>query len=198
MICPPNSNSIRIVCTSRYPKLRGLATRNSFQLDKGLSYIETLYTPLKDLAVLSHIEIQEPRMVVTLGLKGHSRFAGNQGDELVFNEGYTTITAFNSSIGERQYEANKSIMQLRFSMSKKWLDRYFGEDKSTQLFNKSGIQLLSYQPISPSGIDGCATVIDVQCIERSKTDIHAWPGHVAIGCGIKPSMRRKIGGFRAI
>jgi hypothetical protein len=44
------------------------------------------------------------------------------------------------------------MTQLRLSMSKKWLDRYFGENKSTQLFNKNGAQLLSYQPISSQGI----------------------------------------------
>jgi AraC-like DNA-binding protein len=37
-------------------------------------------------------------------------------------------------------------------LSKKWLDRYFGENKFTQFFNKSGIQQLSYQPISHQGI----------------------------------------------
>ena len=134
------------------PKNLGVGQSNSFQLDEGLSYIETDYTPTKDLAILSRIECQEPRLVVTLGLKGHSRFAGHQGDELVFNEGYTSITAFNSSIGERQYQANKSITQLRLSMSKKWLDRYFDENKFTHLFKKCGIQQLSYQPISHQGI----------------------------------------------
>ena len=134
------------------PADAGVGYSNIFQLDEDLSYVETFYTPSKDLAVLSHIDNQEPRMVVTLGLKGHSCFSGNRGDEVVFNEGYTVITTFNSSIGERQYEANKSITQLRFSMSKKWLDRYLGEVKSTQLFNKSGIQQLSHQPISHQGI----------------------------------------------
>jgi len=134
------------------PEEAGVGHSKSFHLDEGLSYIETLYTPTRDLAVLSHIESPEPRMVVTLGLKGHSRFSGNQGDEVVFNEGYTSITAFTSSIGERQYEANQSIMQLRFSMSKKWLDRYFGENRFMPLFNKSGVQQISYQPISHQGI----------------------------------------------
>lgn len=134
------------------PEEAGTGYSNLFQLDKGLSYIETFYTPSKDMAVLSRIENQEPRMVVTLGLKGHSRFSGNQGDEIVFNEGYTSITAFDSSIGERQYEADKPITQLRLSMGKKWLDRCFGENKFTQLFNKGGIQQLSCQPISHQGI----------------------------------------------
>jgi AraC family transcriptional activator of pyochelin receptor len=134
------------------PEEAGIGHSNIFQLDEDLSYIETLYTPANDLVILSHIESQESRMVVTLGLMGRSRFSGSQGDEIVFNEGYTSITAFNSSIGERHYEANKSITQLRLSMSKKCLDRYFGEDKFTQIFNKSGIQQLSYQPISHQGI----------------------------------------------
>ena len=134
------------------PEEAGIGYSNIFQLDEDLSYIETLYTPSKDMAVFSQIESQEPRLVVTLGLKGHSRFSGNRGDEVVFNEGYTSITAFNSSIGERQYEANKSITQLRLSISKKWLDKYFSENQFTPLFNKSGIQQLSYQPISHHGL----------------------------------------------
>ncbi|MFA6385993.1 MAG: AraC family transcriptional regulator [Candidatus Paceibacterota bacterium] len=134
------------------PENLGIGHSNIFQLDQDLSYIETRYTPSKDLAVLSQMEYQEPRMVVTLGLKGRSRFAGKHGDEVTFNEGYTTITTLTSSIGERQYEANKPMTQLRLSISKKWLDRYFGESKSTQLFNKNRTQLLSHQPISSQGV----------------------------------------------
>jgi AraC-like DNA-binding protein len=133
------------------PENLGVGYSNIFQLDQDLSYIETRYTPFKDLAVLSQMEYQEPRLVVTLGLKGQSRFAGNHG-EVTFNEGYAAITTITSSIGERQYQANKPMTQLRLSMSKKWLDRYFGENKSTQLFNKNGAQLLSHQPISSQGI----------------------------------------------
>ncbi|MFZ2406591.1 MAG: AraC family transcriptional regulator [Methylobacter sp.] len=134
------------------PESLGVGRSAIFQLDQDLSYIETRYTPSKDLAVLSRIEYQEPRLVVTLGLKGQSRFAGDSGDELVFNEGYTAITTIRSSIGQRQYEAHKPTMQLRFSLNKKWLSRYFGENKAAQLFNKSGMQLLNYQPISPQAM----------------------------------------------
>jgi AraC-like DNA-binding protein len=130
----------------------GVGQSAIFQLDQDLSYIETRYTPSTDLAILSKMDNQTPRLVVTLGLKGHSRFSGNQGDEVVFNEGYTTITAFKSSDGERQYEANKSIMQLRFSISKQWLDNYLGENKSAHLFNKQGTQLISHRPISAQGL----------------------------------------------
>ena len=134
------------------PEELGVGRSAIFQLEQDLSYIETRYTPSKDLAVLSQIDCQEPRLIVTLSLKGQSRFAGNRGDELVFSEGYTSITTIQSSIGERQYQAHKPTMQLRFALNKNWLDRYFGENKTKQLFNKNSIQLLSYRPISPQAI----------------------------------------------
>ena len=119
--------------------------------------------------------------MVTLGLKGQSRFAGNSGDELVFNEGYTSITTIRSSIGERQYQAHKPTMQLRFALNKNWLDRYFGENKAAQLFNKNGIQLLSYQPISPQAMYAAQQLLNCNVSRETKPDIHAWASHVPAG-----------------
>jgi AraC family transcriptional regulator, transcriptional activator of the genes for pyochelin and ferripyochelin receptors len=130
------------------PDKVGVGKSAIFQLDQDLSYIETRYTPSKALAILSKIDNQEPRLVVTLGLKGHSSFANYQGDDVIFKEGYTTITAFKSSNGQRQYEANKPVIQLRLSMSKRWLDKYFGEQKSLDLFSKKNAQLILHQPTS--------------------------------------------------
>lgn len=123
-----------------------------FQLDTDLSYIETHYAPTQDLSVLSHVDAHEPRMVVTLGLTGKSCFASHQGEELVFNQGYTSIATFNSSIGERHYQAQQTVTQLRLSLNKTWLDRYFGEEKTASLFNAKNTQLLSHQPISAQGM----------------------------------------------
>lgn len=134
------------------PENLGMGRSAIFDLDRDLSYIETRFAPSKELAVLSRIDYQEPRLMVTLGLKGQSRFAGSNGDELVFREGYTAITTIQSSVGERQYQAHKSTLQLRFSLSKNWLNKYFGESKSAQLLGKSGTQLLNYQPISPQAM----------------------------------------------
>lgn len=150
------------------PEELGMGRSAIFQLDQDLSYIETLYTPSKDLAVLSQIEHQEPRLIVTLGLKGQSRFVGNSGDELVFSEGYTSITTIQSSIGERQYEAHKPTMQLRFALNKNWLDRYFGEDKAAQLFGKNGMQLLNYQPISPQAMYAAQQLLNCNASRETK------------------------------
>ncbi|MGZ5051957.1 MAG: helix-turn-helix transcriptional regulator [Methylobacter sp.] len=131
-----------------------------FQLDQGLSYIETRYAPTADLAVLSRMDCEEPRLVVTLGLQGRSRFAADNGNDMVFNEGYTAITAIRSSAGERQYQAQKQVLQLRFALNKHWLDRYVGESASAKLFGKPGAHLLNCQPISPQAIHLARQLLD--------------------------------------
>jgi AraC family transcriptional activator of pyochelin receptor len=134
------------------PENLGMGRSAIFDLDQDLSYIETRFAPSKELSVLSRMDYQEPRLMVTLGLKGQSRFAGSSGDELVFREGYTTITTIQSSIGERQYQAHKPTLQLRFSLNRNWLNKYLGESKAAQLLGKSGTHLLNCQPTSPQAM----------------------------------------------
>lgn len=138
--------------TQSLPEDLGKGYSAIFQLDPDLSYIETHYQPSQDLAVLTRIDPAEPRLVVTLGIQGQSKFVDVSGQEIVFNEGYTSITAFNASIGERQYQANTAMAQIRFAMSKTWLSRYFGEASSAYFFNKNNINLLSYRPISNTAL----------------------------------------------
>lgn len=90
-------------------------------------------------------------MVVTLGLKGQSWFIDSGGGELVFKQGYTSITTFTSVAGERQYEADKSTFQLRFSLTKKGLANLFGEDRSAALCGRERMLQISCRPISPQG-----------------------------------------------
>lgn len=125
---------------------------NICQLDDDLSYIETEYTPSKNLALISKIDSQEPRLVVTLALKGQSRFACQGGTDIIFKQGYTSITAFNTSLGERQFEADKNILQLRFAMNKNWLEKHFGEYKTNRLFKNKNIQTISHTPITSQGM----------------------------------------------
>lgn len=146
--CQPKQNCLH----QSLPDELGIGQSAIFQLDQDLSYIDTRYTPSNNLAILSKIENQEPRLVVTLDLKGNSRFVSRGGDEIFFNEGYTTITSFNSSIGERQYLANETVTQLRLSIGKQWLTKYFGENKSAHLFDKKETQLISHRPISAEGL----------------------------------------------
>ncbi|MEE9425686.1 MAG: AraC family transcriptional regulator [Methylococcales bacterium] len=134
------------------PESAGKGQSNIFHLDQGLTYIETKYSPEKDLAILSTMDDQEAHFVVTLAISGCSRFVHKSNEDIIFDQGYTTITAFSSSVGVRQYKENQLLTQLRFSLSQKWFDRYFGEQTSSELLSKSGIQMLYYKPISPEGM----------------------------------------------
>ena len=125
------------------PAELGMGRSAIFQLDQDLSYIETCYAPSRDLAVLSRLDCLEPRLIVTLGLQGQSRFTNERGNELIFNEGYTSITPLHGpSSGERQYQAHKATLQLRFALNRSWLDNYFGEADTARLFDKNRTQLL--------------------------------------------------------
>jgi len=141
--CPGSNDQIHQVL----PQEAGIGYSNSIQLEDGLRYIETQYTPIRDFSILSTIESAEPQLIITLSLEGSSRYSG-QGKDVVFNKGFTVITTFTSSLGERQYEAGRPINQLRLAIRKNWLDLHFGENKFDQWFNKSGLQQISYQPIS--------------------------------------------------
>ena len=131
-------------------------------LHEDFSFIDTNYLPNKNLAIVSKIDDQEPRLVVTIALKGQSSFKGYQNQTIFFKEGYTTIAIFKSSHGERQYKANKQIRQLRFSVKKSWLDKQSGAEKSAEIFAKDGICLVSHRPISTQGLIAARHLVDAK------------------------------------
>ena len=144
------------------PAKLGSGRSATYQLDNDLSYISTQYQTKQDLAVITQMQHQEPRLVVTLALKGQSMLIDDRGHQVIFNEGQTTITAFNAFAGERHYQANSSMAQLRFSMAKSWLDRYFGEQASRQLFRQSGVLQLSNKPITHQGLLAAKQLLDAK------------------------------------
>ncbi|QPK62988.1 helix-turn-helix transcriptional regulator [Methylomonas sp. LL1] len=151
------------------PVTLGHGQSKIFKLDRDLSYIETQYSPKRNLAVLSRMDTQQPRMVVTLGLKGRSRFATNQHDGVVFKQGYTTITTFNSSDGYREYEGDQPVTQLRFSMNQDWLERHFGVGVFSGIFQDKSMRVISHQPIS------AATIIAARSLLGNSVAVKARP-----------------------
>jgi len=144
----------------RLPDELGLGYSKVFVLGRDFSIIETHFAPNRDLAVISKIANQEPRLVVTLGLQGHSGFNDKQGESLSFKEGYTSITTFNSSEGCRQYHGNREVRQLRFSVGKRWLEDCFGDAAVTGLFRRSAVQMVSQQPMSASAIIAAQSLVN--------------------------------------
>ena len=123
-----------------------------FTLDTGLNYIETHYTPNRNLTVANKMTQQEPRMMLTLGLEGQSRFQTVNHESIAFKGGYSTITTFNASEGNREYQANQTVSQLRFSMTQSWLAYYFGEAAFERFFKQDALQVIHHQPCSSTAI----------------------------------------------
>jgi len=64
------------------PENLGQGFTNIFQLDHHLTFMETDYRPSKDLSILNKIDSDEPRLIITLSLKGNSCFSSNQGNTI--------------------------------------------------------------------------------------------------------------------
>ena len=146
----------------------GIGYSKSYQLDSEMAFIETCFRPSKNLAVLSQTESDEPRMVVTFGLQGRSRFLDHKRGELIFKPGYAVITTFSSSKGERQYEADDRSLQLRVSLSKTGLEKLFGASCIAGLFTQPGMHLLGCHPMSSYSVmamqqlSACTLTADVK------------------------------------
>lgn len=134
------------------PSTVGSGNSKIFRLDSNLNVIETVYHPFRNLAIRSQIDLAEPCMVVTVGLNGKSCFVDQPGEQILFKKGYTTITTFNSSIGERLYEADRSVTQLRISISKSWFTPYLGESSTDRLFKKDLVHLVSHRSTTHLGL----------------------------------------------
>ncbi len=158
------------------PDNLGLGKSNCFQLDDNLRYIDTHYQPSQDLAITNHVQQQDTQIVLTLGIQGQSRFVEKNGLELCFEQGYATISCFNASVGERQYQANKVLRQLRLLLNRKWLERYLGEEQADLFLNKDTTQILSHQPIAPQSLllaQQLLTPIDANPLQALLRHTHA-------------------------
>ena len=134
-----------------FPVGLGHGETRFFALDSGLSFIETRVRPNRDLAIINQNHFDEPRMVVTIGLKGNSRFVDSH-SEVVFRESHTVITTVGSTTGERQYESDQEVFQLRFSFPKSWLDKHIGMQPAKTLFADQGTRLIASTPTRPQSL----------------------------------------------
>lgn len=156
------------------PSHLGKGVSDFYPLDPDINYIETRYSPTKDFKILSKIEDNDPKIIVTLGLKGHSSFAAQQADDIPFKEGYTTVTSFASSSGERVYKASQEICQLRISLSKDGVRRYFGEPYQKKLFGNNDIRTLSHRPISSNSLKAVQQLSEIKRLNQcSQLHLHA-------------------------
>lgn len=100
----------------------------------GFSLIGTDYLPLRPLIEESRNADDRPALVLTFGLRGHSRFRAADGSEAAFSAGQLTVTSFHGSEGERRYAAGERISQLRLRLSLDAVRHSLGDEISERLF----------------------------------------------------------------
>lgn len=102
---------------------------------EGFTVACSRYQPLRPLIEETRNPHDSPMLVLTFGLAGHSSFHGRDGSETVFTAGQLTVTSFHGSQGERRYQADEQVSQLRLLLSADCAARYLGQAVSTRLFS---------------------------------------------------------------
>lgn len=96
------------------------------QIDQGLLLVHSDYRPRLALVEQSQHD-DGGGMVITIGLQGASGYVARDGQQLRFQGGHTTVTAFRHVSGERRFEAHQRAAQLRVLVDEDALARYWPE-----------------------------------------------------------------------
>ena len=96
------------------------------QVDQGLLLVHSDYRPRLALVEQSQHD-DGGGMVITIGLQGASGYVARDGQQLRFQGGHTTVTAFRHVSGERRFEAHQRAAQLRVLVDENALARYWPE-----------------------------------------------------------------------
>ena len=113
-----------------------------------LLLVRSHYRPTRHLIEETASPHGRPMLVITFGLHGHSGYKGADGCAVAFNAGFTTVTAFQRSLGERHYAADTRVTQLRLLIGESTLNHYIGEQRTRQLLGNGHVRQLAYHPTS--------------------------------------------------
>ncbi|MDR0280878.1 MAG: AraC family transcriptional regulator [Paucimonas sp.] len=128
------------------------------QLEQGLSLGRLHYHPVRPLIEETCGPHSGHVMVVTIGLQGKSGFEGRDNDVL-FQAGHTTITAFRATPGERRYEANQTASQLRVVIDQAALCKYLGEQRAAQVLGNGRLNRLAFRASSSAAMGHAAALV---------------------------------------
>ncbi|HAQ25968.1 helix-turn-helix domain-containing protein [Stutzerimonas nitrititolerans] len=91
-------------------------------------------------------------MVITLGLKGRSCYEGQDATSLQFQKGYTTISTFQGSPGERRYEADETVSQLRVVAHESLICKYIGRERAADTLGSQQLSRLAFRASTPAAM----------------------------------------------
>ncbi|WP_181374444.1 AraC family transcriptional regulator [Pectobacterium polaris] len=118
------------------------------RIDADLSLARSQYRPHRALVEETQNLHSQPMLVMTFALAGESVYYDCGGSSIWFRQQHVTITTFGASAGERHYQAQQQVDQLRLLVGKAAAARYFGTDGAEQLFYDDGVQQRVFTPVS--------------------------------------------------
>ena len=130
------------------PEELGDCYSERFVLDHDLAVVRSRYHPTRDLIEETVNPHDRHMLVITLGLQGQSGYKARNGDTLCFRGGFTTVTAFHGSQGERCYEAGATVSQLRLLVGENTLARYLGAERAGAVLGTGHIRQLAFRKTS--------------------------------------------------
>jgi AraC family transcriptional regulator, transcriptional activator of the genes for pyochelin and ferripyochelin receptors len=130
----------------------GMGRSLFIDLDEGLSFIETKFQTNRDVSIISKVDDETARIVLTASLDGKTAYNDRNNNQVVFSGGTCTITTFRSSLGERLYTNGDYSHQLRLTIRKSWLDKYVGHELSDRLFSKKDLKVISSKALDSQSL----------------------------------------------
>ncbi|KHN52000.1 AraC family transcriptional regulator [Pectobacterium fontis] len=122
-------------------------------IEADLSLVRSLYRPHHALIEETQHPHSQPMLVMTFALAGESAYYDSCGAQVWFRQQHVTITTFGASMGERHYQAQQQVDQLRLLVGKTAVSRYLGIDCAEHLFSHNGVQQRALTPISVASLN---------------------------------------------
>lgn len=132
------------------PEDLGTCYHDFVELEPGLGLGRLHYCPSMPFVEETNGPHSGRVMVITLGLKGRSCFQGEDGTNVEFQKGHTTITSFQSIPGERRYEVGETVSQLRVVAQESLIRKYLGQERTTEMLGVHRISQLSFRVSTPA------------------------------------------------
>ncbi|NTX31840.1 helix-turn-helix transcriptional regulator [Burkholderia pyrrocinia] len=134
----PGASAMGVAPSHTWTVARGNAEGGSYAVERlncepGFSVVRSSVLSERALTEACSHDGVERQLVVAIGLDGESEFRDRRGERLPFSAGHTTVSVFRSGGGERRYEANRLVRQLRLVVSESTLTNFVGEERSREL-----------------------------------------------------------------
>ncbi|MED5608058.1 AraC family transcriptional regulator [Pseudomonas sp. JH-2] len=145
------------------------------ELEPGLGLGRLHYRPGIALTEETHGPHEGRVMVITLGMKGRSRYEGQDATRLEFQKGYTTVSSFQGIAGERRYEADETVSQLRVVAHESLVGKYLGPQRAAEILGSRQLSRLAFRASTPAAMAHANALIShlLPCRSQlSRLDLH--------------------------